>query len=225
MSKESRPLKDAVYEQIARVGKAASSPKRLEILDLLAQGPRAVEAIANEVDQSFANTSQHLRVLHASRLVESRKDGLHVIYRLASDDVRSFVLALHSVAEARLAEVERLTREFFEARGGFEPVDREALVKKIRRGEVTVLDLRPSEEFLAGHLPGARSIPLPELRRKLATLPRSREIVAYCRGPYCIFAAEAVTVLRARGFKAVRFDEGVAEWRERGLPIEAGAPR
>jgi rhodanese-related sulfurtransferase len=213
----------SVYEQIARIGKAASSPRRLEILDLLTQGPRTVEAIANEVDQSLANASQHLRSLHAARLVESKKDGLYVTYRLASDEVRSFILALRSVAEARLAEIEQLKRTFFESRGGFEPVDREALVRKIRRGEIILLDLRPPEEFVSGHIPGSRSIPLRELRRKLATLPKSREIVAYCRGPYCVFAAEAVMVLRARGFKAIRFDEGVAEWRERGLPLETGA--
>ncbi len=220
MSRESRPLKNAVYRQIARAGKAASSPCRLEILDLLAQGPRTVEAIAVEVEQSLANTSQHLRVLHAARLVESEKKGLHVAYRLASDEVRSFALSLRAVAEARLVEVDVAVRGFFVEQYGFEPVDRELLVARIRKKDVTLLDVRPKEEFEAGHLPGALSIPLPELRRKLAAIPKSREIVAYCRGPYCVWAADAVRSLRARGYRATRFDLGVAEWRERGLPIE-----
>jgi rhodanese-related sulfurtransferase/DNA-binding transcriptional ArsR family regulator len=223
MSSASRPLKDAVYEQLARIGKAVASPLRLEILDLLAQAPRTVEAIGEETGQSTANASQHLQVLRRARLVEARKDGLYVTYSLAGDEVRAFVLSLRRVAEARLAEVGRITREFYEERGVLEPVDRDALVKRVRRGEVTVLDVRPTAEYEAGHIPGARSIPIDELRKKLATLPKSREIVAYCRGPYCVYSAEAVKILRARGFKAVRFDEGVSEWKDRGLAVEEGS--
>jgi rhodanese-related sulfurtransferase len=220
----SRPLKDAAYEQLARIGKATASPIRLEILDLLAQAPRTVEAIAEEIDQSIANASQHLQVLRRARMVERAKSGLFVTYDLAGDEVRSFVVSLRRAADARLAEVERITRDFFAARGALEPVDREALVKRIRRDEVTVLDVRPAEEYAAGHIRGARSIPIDELKKKLSSLPKSREIVAYCRGPYCVYSADAVKVLRAHGFKAIRFDEGVPDWKERGLPVEVGAP-
>lgn len=215
-----RRFKDAVYEQFARVGKATSSPKRLELLELLGQAPRTVEALAKETGQSVANVSQHLQVLRGARLVDARKDGLYVTYRLADEQVASFLRALRTLAEARMEEIGRVTQAFLEERDALEPVDREALVQRLRRGEVTILDVRPVEEFHAGHIPGAVSMPLRELKRRLDSLPRYRDVVAYCRGPYCVFAVEAVQVLRERGFRAVRMDEGVPEWRARGLPVE-----
>jgi rhodanese-related sulfurtransferase/DNA-binding transcriptional ArsR family regulator len=220
MPRDKRAFKDAIYEQLARIGKAAASPRRLELLDLLGQGPRSVEALANETNQSVANVSQHLQVLRAARLVDAKKDGLYVTYRLADEGVAKFFLTLRELAESRLEEIAEVAQSFFEARDALEPVDRDVLVERVRSGEVTVLDVRPAEEFHAGHIPGAVSIPVAELKRRLASLPKYREVVAYCRGPYCVFAVDAVKVLRDNGFKAVRMDEGVLEWRARGLPIE-----
>ncbi len=217
---EHRQFKDAIYEQFARVGKAVASPRRLELLDLLCQGPRTVEALASQTDQSVANVSQHLQVLRAARLIDARKDGLYVTYRLADDQVCAFFLALRRLSESRLIEIDHIRRTFLKDRDELEPTDREALIGKVKRGEVTVLDVRPVEEYRAGHVPGAVSVPLADLKRRLATLPKSREIVAYCRGPYCVLAIEAVKLLRARGFDAVRLDEGIHEWRARGLRVE-----
>jgi rhodanese-related sulfurtransferase/DNA-binding transcriptional ArsR family regulator len=221
MRKNKREFKDAIYEQLARIGKAAASPKRLELLDLLGQGPRSVEALAEETGQSVANVSQHLQVLRAARLVDARKEGLYVNYRLADEGVAKFFLAVRELAESRTDEIARVTRTFFDERDALEPVDRNALIERVRSGEVTVLDVRPAEEFHAGHIPGAVSIPVADLKRRLASLPKYREVVAYCRGPYCVFAVDAVKVLRENGFKAVRMDEGVLEWTARGLPVEA----
>src|SRR6185503_3021350 len=220
-----RRFKDTVYEQFARVGKATSSPKRLELLELLGQAPRTVEVLAKETGQSIANVSQHLQVLRGARLVEARKDGLYVTYRLADEQVVSFLRALRTLAETRIEEIGQVTRAFLEERDALEPVDREALVQRLRSGEVTILDVRPVEEFHAGHIPGAVSMPLGELKRRLDSLPRHRDVVAYCRGPYCVFAIEAVQVLRESGFQAVRMDDGVHEWRARGLPVEVSPGR
>ena len=217
-----RQFKDAVYSQFGRIGKALASPRRLELLDLLCQGPRTVEALAKAVDQSLANTSQHLQVLRSARLVEAEKEGVRVRYRLADEMVCDFFRSLRALAESRLAEVERVTREFLEARGTMEPVDRERLLDRVRRGEVTVLDVRPEEEYIAGHIAGAISVPLSQLDRRLADLPRDREIVAYCRGPYCVLAIEAVELLRTRGFEAARLEDGVPDWRARGYPVATG---
>jgi rhodanese-related sulfurtransferase len=215
-----RRFKDAIYVQLARIGKSVASPKRLELLDLLSQAPRTVEVLAEHTDQSVANTSAHLQVLRAARLVEAEKDGLYVTYRLADEQVSALFRALRGVGESRLTEIQHITRAFLEGRGELEPVDRQALLKKIKHGDVTVLDVRPVEEYQAGHIPGALSVPLQELKQKLAKLPKSREIVAYCRGPYCVFAIDAVKLLRQRGFRAMRWDEGVPEWRARGLPVD-----
>jgi len=215
-------LKKAVYEQLARIGKAVASPPRLELLDLLCQGSRTVEALAREAGLSVANASQHLRVLHAARLVETRKDGLFVTYRLADQKVCEFYQVLRTLAESRLAEIEAIVRQFNNGRESMEPVDEQALLERMRRAEVIVLDVRPPEEYRAGHIPGAISIPLKELEAHLSRLPRGREIAAYCRGPYCVLAVEAVELLRARGFQAVRLKDGVPEWRAEGLPIEVG---
>ena len=228
MGNRNRRFKDTVYEQFARIGKAFSSPRRLELLDLLCQCPRTVEALARETGRSLANTSQHLQVLRAARLVEAEKQGLYVTCRLADEGVSDFYRSLRALAESRLAEVERVTREFLEQRGMMEPVDRTELLDRVRRGKVTVLDVRPREEYEAGHVPGALSVPLAkliaetELETALARLPRDQEIVAYCRGPYCVRAVEVVGMLRARGFRAVRMEEGVPDWRAMGFPVAVG---
>ena len=215
-------LKKAVYEQLARIGKAVASPPRLELLDLLCQGPRTVEALAREAGLTLANTSQHLQILHAARLVEARKEGLFVTYRLADQQVCEFYRTLRTLAESRLAEIEAIVRQFNIGRESLEPVDKQALLERVRRAEVIVLDVRPPEEYRAGHIPGAVSIPLKELEAQLSTLPRDREIVAYCRVPYCVLAVEAVKLLRAQGFQAVRLEDGVPEWRAGGLPVAVG---
>ena len=217
-----RQFKDAIYEQFARIGKAVSSPKRLELLDLLCQGERTVEALAAEAELSIANTSQHLQVLRAARLVEASKEGLYVTYRIADSAVGDFVRSIRVLAENQLAEVDQISRRFFEARRDLEPLDRDALVKRVRKGEVVVLDVRPVEEYLAGHIPGALSMPVQEVKRRLSELPKGQEIVAYCRGPYCVFSDQAVELLRAKGFQAVRLDEGILDWRARGLRVAVG---
>lgn len=181
-----------------------------------------MEALAREAGLGLANTSQHLKALREARLVEAEKAGLYVTYRLADEQVCQFYRSLRSLAEARLAEVGEITRRFLEARQGLQPVDREQLLAKVRDGAVTVLDVRPPEEYAAGHLPGALSVPLKELERRLAELPHDREIVAYCRGPYCVLAVDAVEMLRGRGYVAFRLEDGVADWQARGLPVEAG---
>jgi rhodanese-related sulfurtransferase len=220
MSRPSRQFKDAIYEQFSRIGKAVAAPKRLELLDLLCQGPRTVERLAGHVGMSVANTSQHLQVLRTARLVAAEKRGLYVEYRLSDDEVCQFFHGLRRVAESRLAEIARVTRAYHEQRGALEPVDRDELLRRVRSGDVTLLDVRPSEEFHAGHIPGALSVPLPELKKRLTTLPKGREIVAYCRGPYCVMALDAVDLLRKNGFRAHRMEQGVIEWRARGWRVE-----
>jgi rhodanese-related sulfurtransferase len=222
MATPHRRFKDAIYEQFARVGKAVAAPKRLELLDLLCQAPRTVEALAAEAGISTANASQHLQILRAARLVEAEKKGFHVEYRLADEMVCRFFQALRRLAESRLAEVEQVKRAYVEQREAMETLRADELLLRVRNGEVTLLDVRPPEEFRTGHIPGALSIPLPELKKRLAGLPRSREIVAYCRGPYCVLAMEAVELLRKKGFRAHRMEQGVADWRARGWRIETG---
>jgi rhodanese-related sulfurtransferase len=221
MTTPHRRFKDAIYEQLARLGKAVSAPKRLELLDLLCQGPRTVEALAEQAAISVANASQHLQVLRAARLVDAEKKGLYVEYRLADHDVSGFFVALRGLAESRLVEVEHVAREYFEERGAMEAVDGDELLRRVRRGEVTVLDVRPAEEYRAGHIPGALSIPVGELKARSKELPTDREIVAYCRGPYCVMAVDAVELLRKKGFRAHRMEQGVADWRARGWRVEA----
>jgi rhodanese-related sulfurtransferase/DNA-binding transcriptional ArsR family regulator len=218
-----RAHKDALYEQLARIGKAVAAPRRLELLDLLGQAPRTVEALAEQAAMSVANTSQHLQVLRAAGLVEAEKDGLYVIYRLGSPDIAAFLLGIRQLAEARLAEMERVKRQFFASRDDIEQVDGRELLSLVRRGRVVVLDVRPTEEYEAGHIAGAVSIPHDALKRRLSELPKDRKIVAYCRGPYCVYAVEAVRLLRARGFEASRIEDGVIDWRAQGLPVEGAA--
>jgi rhodanese-related sulfurtransferase/DNA-binding transcriptional ArsR family regulator len=218
-------LKTAVYAQIARIGQAASSPARLELLELLAQGARTVEALARQTGGSVATSSHHLQVLRRARLVESRKDGLYVTYRLADPQVEAFLLELRTLADSRLAEIQHITRTFLESRGALEPVDNEELARRVRHGDVTVVDVRPPEEYAAGHIPGAISMPLAELPKRLAELGKRREVVAYCRGPYCVMALDAVQILRRKGFRASRLEHGVSEWRARGWRVESGGER
>jgi len=222
MKNPNRRFKDEIYEQFSRIGKAVASPKRLELMDILCQGERTVEALAKETDLTVANVSRHLQVLRAARLVEAEKTGLYVTYRLADQMVCEFFLSMRALSEKRLAEVDQIKRQFFEGREGMEPVDREALLRRVREGAVTVLDVRPVEEFEAGHIPGAISIPLQELKHRLSKLPHDQDIVAYCRGPYCVFAVQAVEMLRAKGFRAVRLEEGIQDFRAMGFPIVAG---
>jgi len=220
MTTPHRQFKDRIYEQFARLGKAISAPKRLELLDLLCQGPRTVEALAEQAAISIANASQHLQVLRAARLVDAEKKGLYVEYRLSDEAVCKFFVALRGLAESRLAEVEQVAHAFFEQRGAMEGIESNELLRRVRNGEVTVLDVRPPEEYRAGHIPGAISVPVGELKARLKELPRNREIVAYCRGPYCVMAVEAVELLRKKGFAAHRMEQGVVDWRARGWRIE-----
>ena len=220
--KQSTRFKGAIYEQFARIGKAISNPGRLELLDLLCQGPRTVEALAKEANLGIANTSQQLKVLRTARLIEAEKSGLYVTYRSADDQVCQLLRSLRLLAETRLTEVREIAREFLAGREGLEPVSREGLLSKVREGAVTVLDVRPVEEYRAAHIPGALSVPLKELERRLSDLPADRQIVAYCRGPYCVLAVEAVEMLRAHGFEAFRLEQSVQDWQAQGFPVAVG---
>jgi rhodanese-related sulfurtransferase len=218
-------LKSAIYDQIARIGQAAASPSRLELLDLLSQGPRTVEALARQTGQSVATTSHHLQVLRRTRLVEAEKAGLYVTYGLADPVVGDFFLSLRRLAESRLAEVQQATREYLEQRGALEPIDNEELVRRVRAGEVTLIDVRPREEYIAGHIPGAISVPLADLPKRVSELRKRREVVAYCRGPYCVMALDAVDLLRRKGVHAHRLEHGVLEWRAQGWRLDTGKER
>ena len=219
---DGREAKDRLYEAFARTAKALSSPKRVELAELLAQGEYSVEALAAATGMGVTNTSAHLQVLARSRLVDTRKEGTRVYYRLSGDDVAAFVSALRDLTRARVAEVDRVVRDYFGSRDALEPVARAELLDRVERGKVVILDVRPVEEFAAGHIPGALSVPLEQLDAALARLPKRAEIVAYCRGPYCVLAPQAVERLRAKGFKARRLAEGLPEWRLAGLPVAIG---
>jgi len=218
-----RAFKDHLYDQFARVGKALSSPHRIELLELLAQGERNVEALADETGLSPANASQHLKALHAAGLIESDKRGLYVWYRLADPTVFELTKALRIVAERRFAELDRLVRNHFGDRSDPEPVAMDELLRRIRSGAVVVLDTRPAHEFAAGHLPGAISVPVDDLSARLSKLPKRKEYVAYCRGPYCIYADRAVQALLASGRRARRMQYGFPEWKAAGLPVETAS--
>jgi rhodanese-related sulfurtransferase/DNA-binding transcriptional ArsR family regulator len=214
-----RAFKDRLYGQLARVGKALASPHRLELLELLAQGERTVDSLANETSMSIASTSQHLHALREGGLVESRKQGLFVHYRLADPTVFELTRALRVVAETRLAELERVVRDHFGDRSEPEPVMMEELVERARSGNVIIIDTRPPNEYSAGHIAGAISVPIDELQERLKQLPKSKEYVAYCRGPYCAYADRAVELLRANGRRARRLSQGFPEWKASGLPF------
>ena len=217
---EKRIFKNQLYEQFARIGKALASPRRLELLDVLAQCERTVEALAQETGMSVANASQHLQVLRMARLVEVRREGTSIYYRLASESVSTLWLSLRAVGEAHLAEIDRVVETFLQDRSQWQPITAEALLEELRGERVILLDVRPAEEYQAGHLPQALSMPVAELEARLCEVPPDKEIVAYCRGPYCVFADEAVALLRARGYRARRLTEGVADWRKLALPVE-----
>ena len=205
------------------MGKAVSSGRRAEIVDLLAQGERSVEEVAAELGQSVANTSHHLRNLARAGLVRTRREGTRVIYELASDQVLQLWIVMRQVAAEHVAEVDRLAEAYLGRRDGLQPITRDELARRIRRGEATVIDVRPTAEYEAGHVEGARSVPITELERRLNALPRDVELVAYCRGPYCVFADDAVRLLRRRGFEARRLEDGFPEWKRAGLPVMVGA--
>lgn len=217
-----RAIKDGLYEQFARVGKAVAHPKRIELLDLLCQGERSVEVLAEAAAMGVTNTSAHLKVLREARLVETRKEGTRVFYRLADETVCSFFLSLRDLARERYAEVEQVVRDYFWVRDEMEPVGRAELLARADDGDVIVLDVRPPEEYEAGHIPGAISMPLRELRGRLSSLPQDAEIVAYCRGAYCVLAPQALKLLQRHGFRARRYEEGLPEWRQAGLLVAVG---
>ncbi len=214
-------VKGELFDQFARIGKALASGRRIELLDILANGERTVEALAEQVHLTIANTSQHLQILRDAGLVTSRREGTFVRYGLATPEVYEFWLSLRSLASNRLADVERLVEAYVGSRNDLEPVSRKELYRRLRSGDrLVVLDVRPKDEFDAGHLPGAVSIPVAELERRLRQIPKNREIVAYCRGPYCAFAPQAVRALNKRGYKARQLEDGFPEWSAAGLPVE-----
>jgi rhodanese-related sulfurtransferase len=218
-----RIAKDALFDAFAEVARALASGRRAEIVDVLAQGERSVEDLAEEIGQSVANTSHHLRALARAGLLTSRRDGTRIFYRLASEDVVSFWAALRGIAADRVAGFERLAEAYLGNRSELEAITRGELSRRLRRGDVVVLDVRPASEYEAGHIAGARSIPVRELRRHLREIPKDKDVVAYCRGPYCVYADDAVRQLRSEGFRALRLADGFPEWRRAGLPVAAGA--
>lgn len=214
------PIKDFLYEQVARIGKAVASPKRLQLIELLCQGEKSVELLATQAEISVKLASAHLKELRLARLVETRRDGKYVLYRLASTSVADLWVTLRSEAEERLVELQVALANIVEHREELKGLDRKALLKKAAAGEVLVLDVRPSDEYATAHLPHARSLPVDELKRRLAELPKDTPVVAYCRGPFCLMAKDAVELLRKKGYRAFHLTDGVAEWRAHGLPIE-----
>jgi len=217
-----RAFKDALYAQFARIGHALASPKRIKLLDLLGQGEKTVETLAERIATPIKNTSAHLRVLRQARLVETRRDGTYVYYRLADDDVFRLLRTLETLGHAQLAEVQQVVRIYLDGHDQMEPVTLKELRRLMRDDDVTILDVRPADEFEAGHIPGALSVPVPELKRRLRDIPKGREVIAYCRGRYCVYSLEAVTLLRKHGYRARRADEGLPDWRAAGLPVESG---
>jgi rhodanese-related sulfurtransferase/DNA-binding transcriptional ArsR family regulator len=214
-----REFKDSLYAQFARLGHALSTPKRLELLDLLTQSEKTVEQLADGSATSLKNTSAHLRVLRQARLDETRRDGLHIWYRLADENVAEFLLAFQALGRRRYGELRDVVESYLERRDSLEPIPTSELRRRLAAGEVTLIDVRPADEFAAGHIPGALSIPVTDLPTRAGELSRRKEIVAYCRGPYCVMASTAVELLRRRGYRARRFVESVPAWRARGYPV------
>jgi rhodanese-related sulfurtransferase len=219
-----RAFKDELFDQFARIGKGLSSGRRLEILELLAQRERTVEELAKETGMSFANTSQHLKALREAQFVDVRREGLHARYRLADEHVFTLWQALRNLGTARLADIRRIVETYLTDRDSLRAITCEELKQRLKDRSVVLLDVRPVEEYKAGHLPGARSIPLEELEARLKEIPKKKEIVAYCRGPYCVFADQAVRTLQSHGRKAVRLEIGYPDWKALGLPIELASP-
>jgi rhodanese-related sulfurtransferase/DNA-binding transcriptional ArsR family regulator len=220
--RDPRHFKNQLYAQFARIGRALASPHRLEVLELLAQSERTVDSLATELSQSVANVSQHLQVLRAAGLVETRRDGVFIHYRLADESVVALNGALRTVAERRLADLERLIREEFAHRADATPVGLQELLSRARRSDVIVLDTRPAHEYQAGHIPGAVSMPVDDLQKRLRALPKHKDYIAYCRGPYCVYADRAVEILKAHGRRASRLADGFPEWKAAGLPVATG---
>ncbi len=220
MEMSERQVKDVLYAQVARIGKAVSSSKRLELIELLAQGEKAVEQLAFDAKISVKLASAHLKELRMAHLVEARREGRNVYYRLAGEAVAGFLVAIRTLAEDRLLELRAALANLSEHVHELTPMSREEILALARRGEVVVLDVRPENEYTAGHLPYAQSMPLSEVQKRLADLPRDKPVVAYCRGPFCLMAKEAVEYLNKQGYRAIRFKDGVAEWRAHGLPVE-----
>lgn len=222
---QKRRFKDALYEQFARIGKALSNGHRLELLEVLAQGEHSVETLAQETGMSVANASQHLQVLRSAQLVEVRRAGIYQYYRLADEPVFALWQAMRRVGESRMAEIDRIVQTYLHDRSLLQPISAAELLQRLIEGNILLLDVRPVEEYAAGHLPDALSIPIAELQTRLVELPQEREIVAYCRGPYCVFADEAVSLLRTHGYHARRLEQGLPDWRALGLPVvsEKGA--
>jgi rhodanese-related sulfurtransferase/predicted transcriptional regulator len=220
----SKNPKRELFSLFATIAKALGNEHRLELLEHLGQGERSVERLAERTGLPVANVSQHLQQLRRAGLVEARREGKHVLYRLTDDAVVTLISALQRIAERNLAAVKEVVRGYFRARDELEPVSREQLLQRMRKGLVTVVDVRPDDEFVLGHLPGAVNIPLSELNRRLAELPKRQEIIAYCRGPYCVLSFLAIEALRKRGFKARRLEAGYPEWKAAGLPVEDRPP-
>jgi len=218
---DKRAFKNQLYEQFARIGKALSSAHRLELLEVLAQGEHSVEAVARETDMSIANASQHLQVLRTAQLVDVRRDGVYIYYRLADEQVFTLWQTMRHVGEARIAEIDRIVDTYLHDRNQLQPIGAAELLQRLVEDNIILLDVRPVEEYMAGHLPNALSIPVTELEDRLPELPQDREIVAYCRGPYCVFADEAVALLRSNGYSAHRLEQGLPDWRALGLPVES----
>src|SRR6266498_3975708 len=216
-----RQFKDQLYAQFARMGKARANPHRLELLELLAQGEHTVEDLASEANLPIANTSQHLQVLRAAQLVDVRRDGLYAYYRLSDERVFRLWQALRDLGELQLAEVNRLVQRFLQDRSPLQSINATQLVERMETGDVLILDVRPELEYQSGHIPEARSIPIDELETRLGELPRDQEIIAYCRGPYCVFADEAVTLLQKHGYRVRRLVEGLPDWQALNLPVES----
>lgn len=217
-----RAAKDALYEGFAEVAKALASGRRAEIVDVLAQGERSVDDVASEIEQSVANTSHHLRAMARAGLLTTRRDGTRIFYALASDRVGELWSALRDVATEHTAGLERLVDAYLGERDGLDTIDRDELARRIRRGDVVILDVRPGAEFSSGHIAGATSVPIGELRKHLKVLPKDADVVAYCRGPFCVYADDAVRELTRRGFHARRLEDGFPEWKRAGLPVEVG---
>jgi rhodanese-related sulfurtransferase len=216
---DKRQTKDLLYEQVARIGKASSSPKRLELMEVLAQGEKTVELLAAEVGIDIKLASAHLKVLKEARLVETRREGRFIVYRLSGADVSALWVNLRTVAEEHLVELKVAMERIFAAPEKLDAETRQSLMEKARRGDVVVIDVRPSTEYASGHLPFARSMPLDEIRQRIKELPADKNIVAYCRGPFCMMSAEAVALLQEHGYRAQKIADGTAEWRAAGLPL------
>jgi rhodanese-related sulfurtransferase/DNA-binding transcriptional ArsR family regulator len=219
---DKRAFKNQLYEQFARIGKALSSAHRLELLEVLAQGEHSVEAVARETEMSIANASQHLQVLRTAQLVEVRREGVYIYYRLSDEQVFTLWQTMRQVGEARIAEIDRIIDTYLHDRNQLQPIGVSELLQRLVEDTIILLDVRPAEEYAAGHLPNALSMPVAELETRLSELPQGREIVAYCRGPYCVFADEAVALLRSNGYNAHRLQQGFPDWRALGLPVESG---